>query len=592
MKLNRQRFLRLLAIFPPGAARAIRLNMIASSALVILDIAALGVLALSLTPMMTGQSIKLPLLGTVPPSGYGWILLGVCLLIIGKSSLATALQWFITRRLGTFEIELGDRLFASYLHAPWVDRLARTTQQVVHLADVGVTNAISGYLIPYIGFPAVVTTIVAVTAMVAIAQPITAILTVIYLGLIGFLLTTVLSRRVRKAAATRRDYGYKVSGLIADMLSALKEITLRNGLDSVASAVHRDRTILARVRANMNFMSTFPRFILDASLIGGIVVIGGVSYLIGGIVVAGSAIALFAIAGVRLVPSLTAMQSAITALHSNGAYVDDLVSEVELSQSFVKNAEVMGRDALPASPQLIRFDKTSFTFPNRNKPAVANVTLDIRLGSTVGIVGTSGAGKSTLVDLILGLLVPTKGDVTIDGVPLRNVLREWRSHVGYVPQDVTLFNGTVAQNVALTWNDDIDEAKVTAALKRAQLWPAIKRRPGGLYSEVGDRGLALSGGQRQRLGIARALYNNPLILVMDEATSALDTRTEADVADALNSLAGEVTIISVAHRLSTIRDCDQIVYMQDGAVRDHGTFDQIVKRVPEFREQARLAGLV
>jgi ATP-binding cassette subfamily C protein len=187
--------------------------------------------------------------------------------------------------------------------------------------------------------------------------------------------------------------------------------------------------------------------------------------------------------------------------------------------------------------------------------------------------------------------VPSKGDVTIDGVPLRNVLREWRSHVGYVPQDVTLFNGTVAQNVALTWNDDIDDAKVTAALKRAQLWPAIKRRPGGLYSEVGDRGLALSGGQRQRLGIARALYNNPLILVMDEATSALDTRTEADVADALNSLAGEVTIISVAHRLSTIRECDQIVYMQDGEVRDQGTFEQIVKRVPEFREQARLAGL-
>jgi len=418
------------------------------------------------------------------------------------------------------------------------------------------------------------------------------LLTLVYLGLIGLLLTTVLSRRTRQTAQTRRDYGFKVTGLITDMLSALKEVTLRNGLDSIATAVHRDRIPLARSRANLNFLGTFPRFILDASLIGGILVIGGVAYLIGGIAFAGTAIALFAIAGIRLIPSLTAMQSVNNALHSNGVYVDDLVAAVETSREFIARAEVMGREPLPESPKVIKFSKASFTYPGHKKPAVKDVDLTIPIGSTMGVVGSSGAGKSTFIDILLGLLSPTSGKVTIDGVELHDVLRDWRSHVGYVPQDVTLFSGSVAQNVALTWNDDIDEAKVIRALKRAQLWPSIQRRTGGIWSEVGERGIALSGGQRQRLGIARALYNEPLVLVMDEATSALDTRTEADVAEALSSLAGDITIISVAHRLSTIRDSDQIVFMQDGRVRDHGTFDQLVKRIPEFREQAQLAGLV
>lgn len=214
------------------------------------------------------------------------------------------------------------------------------------------------------------------------------------------------------------------------------------------------------------------------------------------------------------------------------------------------------------------------------------------MGTSIGVVGESGSGKSTLVDILLGLLIPQEGTIRIDDQNLEDVMAAWRGHVGYVPQDVSLFDGTIAQNVALSWMGDIDEAKVIDCLKRAQLWEVIQARPGGLNAKVGERGMAFSGGQRQRLGIARALYSDPYILILDEATSALDTKTESEVAKAINSLRGEVTLIAIAHRLSTVKDSDELLYMEDGLVIARGTFEEVVASVPNFREQAQLAGLI
>jgi ATP-binding cassette subfamily C protein len=213
------------------------------------------------------------------------------------------------------------------------------------------------------------------------------------------------------------------------------------------------------------------------------------------------------------------------------------------------------------------------------------------MGRSLAFVGSSGSGKTTLVDLILGLISPSSGAIALDGEPLADVLAAWRTRVGYVPQDVALFDASIAQNVALTWEDDFDPEKVRDALRRAQLLDLVESRPGGIDAPVGDRGLALSGGQRQRLGIARALYIDPLVLVLDEATSALDSTTESQVAAAIQELRGDVTVIAVAHRLSTIRDSEQICFMKDGRLTARGTFDELVETVPEFAAQAALAGL-
>jgi ATP-binding cassette, subfamily B, bacterial PglK len=265
----------------------------------------------------------------------------------------------------------------------------------------------------------------------------------------------------------------------------------------------------------------------------------------------------------------------------------------ELADTEASTAEIASRAtrSLSEHPSTLALENVSFSYANDAPPALRNVSLEIPFGSSVAFVGASGSGKSTMVDLLLSLLEPTEGTISIDGAPLSELRADWRSRVGYVPQDVALFDATIAQNVALTWGNDFDADRVQRALEQAQLWDLVSAKEGGMLSRVGERGLALSGGQRQRLGIARALYADPLVLVLDEATSALDTATEALVTSGIDAIGGGVTKIVVAHRLATIRNADRIFFMADGVVVRSGTFTELVASVPEFATQAGLAGL-
>ncbi|GAA1513287.1 ATP-binding cassette subfamily C protein [Agromyces terreus] len=593
MKANLQTFRRILPLLPAKARGFLWFYVAFSSALAGLDIAALMLLAVSLTGMVNNQPVVLPVIGTIEPSGFIWVLLLVCGLIILKSVIAVALQWVATRRFASYELEIGDRLFDAYIKAPWTERLRRNTSQLIRLADVGIASVVGGFMLPMLSLPTMLTTFIAVVLVLVIAQPVTAAITLVYLGLIACLLYFVVARKSIEAGRVNRTYSFKVAGLMTDMVNALKEITLRNSAPSVARAVHDNRIHTTRARSNLSFLGQLPKFVFDGALVGGFLLVGGASYLGSGgnIAAAFSSVALFGVAGYRLVPSLTGFQSVMTQTHANVLIVNDVIKDIEQSVEYVHYADNVGRRPIEGEPRELVLQDVRFTYPQRSEPALRGVDLVLPMGTTLGIAGASGAGKTTLVDLLLGLLVPSEGSIRLDGVELEDVLMGWRSRVGYVPQDVSLFDGTVAQNVALTWGDDIDRDKVRDALERAQLWETIALRPGGIDSRIGDRGMSLSGGQRQRLGIARALYGDPLVLVMDEATSALDTKTESDVAFAIRSLRGQVTIVSVAHRLSTIRDSDQVVFMRDGKILANGSFDEVVAAVPDFATQAALAGL-
>ncbi|MDF0514636.1 ABC transporter ATP-binding protein [Agromyces sp. H3Y2-19a] len=594
MNDNLQTFRRLLPFLPAKARAFLWVYVVFSSALAGLDVAALMLLAVSLTGMVNNQPISLPVVGTIEPSGFAWVLLVVCGIIIVKAIIAIILQWVATRRFASYELEIGDRLFAAYIKAPWTERLRRNTSQLIRLADVGIASVVGGFMLPVLSLPAMFTTFVAVVAVLVIAQPLTAAITLGYLGLIACILYFIVARKSIEAGRVNRTYSFKVARLMTDMVNALKEITLRNSAPTVARAVHDNRIHTTRARSNLSFLGQLPKFVFDAALVGGFLLVGGASYLGSGgnLAAAFSSVALFGVAGYRLVPSLTGFQSVMTQTHANVPIVNDVIRDIEKSADYIEYADTVGRRPITGEPRELQLKGVRFTYPHREEPALHDVDLVLPMGATLGIAGSSGAGKTTLVDLILGLLVPSEGSIRLDGVELEDVLMDWRSRVGYVPQDVSLFDGTVAQNVALTWGDDIDRDKVREALERAQLLDTISQRPGGIDSRIGDRGMALSGGQRQRLGIARALYGDPLVLVMDEATSALDTKTESDVAFAIRNLRGQVTIVSVAHRLSTIRDSDQVVFMRDGTILANGTFDEVVAAVPDFATQAALAGLV
>jgi ABC-type multidrug transport system fused ATPase/permease subunit len=593
VKIVAQTFRELLVWLPADARSYLRRYIVVSSLLAVLDIAAIMLLALSLAPMISGTSINLPIIGRIGQESFIWVFGAVAFLILLKSALALLQQWFATRRFASFELEIGRRLFDSYIKAPWTHRLARNTAQIVRIADVGIANATSGFLLPIIQLPALVVSFVLIVVVLLIAQPLTALITVAYLGGIMAILYWVVSGKSVQAGRVSRDFSLKVSALMTEMVQALKEITLRNKTSEVAEVVQYNRSFSTRARANMNFLSSVPVFVLNAALVGGFLLVGGIGYATEGMQAAIASVALFAVAGFRLIPSLTGFQSIVTTTTANVPHVQGVIFDIKASQIHIDAAERLGHDPIVGSPKALRLKDVSFAYPgHEDTPAIHGIDLDIAIGSSLALVGTSGAGKSTLVDVLLGLLVPQQGTIRLDDQNLTDVLAAWRSRVGYVPQDVALFDGTIAQNVALAWEDDeIDFEKVREALTRAQLWDTIAAREGGMRGRIGERGLALSGGQRQRLGIARALYSDPLVLVLDEATSALDNKTESLVTAAIRGLKGEVTIVSVAHRLSTIRDSDVICFLQDGTIAARGTFDELVAAVPNFAEQAQLAGL-
>src|SRR5699024_28556 len=436
-------------------------------------------------------------------------------------------------------------------------------------------------------------TFVAVLAVLIVAQPLIAVVAIIYFGLIGAVLYLWVLRKAVRAGRLNREHSTRSVRLVSEMVQSLKEITLRDKGGEVAQVVRSERYLASRSRANMSFLGVIPRYVLEAGLIGGLALGAVVGYLTQGTNGALSAVALFAVAGFRIVPSLTRFQSIMAQTGASMPYAQQVRDEIRRGATHgVVNERATSRP-IPQGAHRLQVDQVSFAYPGSDTDAVHRVSFDLSFGQSLALVGASGSGKSTLVDMVLGLLEPTEGEIRIGEVPMREVLADWRSRVGYVPQEVSLFDSTVAQNVALTWDaKNVDEQRVRRALQRAQILDVVEAREGGIHARIGERGMALSGGQRQRLGIARALYTDPLVLVMDEATSALDTSTEAAVTTAIADLAGEVTIVVVAHRLATIRHSDTICFMRDGELRAHGSFDEVVAAEPDFAEQAALAGLV
>jgi ABC-type multidrug transport system fused ATPase/permease subunit len=243
------------------------------------------------------------------------------------------------------------------------------------------------------------------------------------------------------------------------------------------------------------------------------------------------------------------------------------------------------------SPE-VKISDAQFNYPENRVSAIRAVNLEVRRGDVVALVGPSGAGKTTLVDLILGVLTPSAGEVTISGVRPNDAVKIWPGKIAYVPQETVIANTTIRSNIALGVDErDISDEKLKRAIEIAHLSAFIESLPLGVETHVGENGARLSGGQRQRIGIARALYSNPQLIVLDEATSALDGETESNISEAINDLRGQVTLIIVAHRLSTVRAADTIYYLEQGQVIASGTFEELRLKVKDFDTQAKLMGL-
>lgn len=578
-------------VFPTGGRSFLNLYAWLLASLAVFDAAALGLLAIVIGPLAAGQAVILPGIGELDPIGIVWTILVICALMIAKGALAVLVTWWATRRIPRYEVAIGDRLLRAYITAPWRDRLRKNSNDIMRFSDSGVDATVNAFVLPGATLLGEFVSLVVVIGTLAVVQPVIAATTLIYLLLLGAVLFFWLARHVKVAGDVNVEYSIRTSRLILEVVAAMKEVTLRNKENEVADIVKDARVSSSRARANIYFLGQLPRYALEAGLVGGFVVIGGVGLLLGGIEQAIAAVALFALAGFRVAPSIIRFQSVLSQMISVSKHPRLVLAELADAERSVAETADRAVRLLPDSPQRITVDRVTFSYYPDAQPAVNQVSLDIPLGSSVAFVGASGSGKSTMVDLLLSLLEPTEGTISIDDVPLTELRGAWRSRVGYVPQEVALFDASIAQNVALTWGHDFDRDQVRRSLEQAQLWELVSARDGGMDASVGERGMALSGGQRQRLGIARALYADPLVLVMDEATSALDTQTESQVIAAISSIGGGITKVVVAHRLATIMDSDRIFFMRDGNLIGSGTFDELVSTIPDFALQASLAGL-
>jgi ATP-binding cassette subfamily C protein len=344
----------------------------------------------------------------------------------------------------------------------------------------------------------------------------------------------------------------------------------------------------ARASLVFSIMSALPRLVIEVVAVGGMLLVVTVILLRGDeLSTAIPRLALFAMAAVRIIPSLTRLFSALSSIRFYGPAVPPLhrdLAQAWEDETRLREATLTVRKEQPLLLDALEFREVGFTYEGASAPALAGISLRIARGSSVGFVGPSGSGKSTLIDLLLGLLAPQSGRIVIDGVGLQGVVADWQRSIGYVPQSIYLLDDTIRRNVALGIADEqIDDHAVRRALRQAQLESLVERLPAGTGTVIGENGVRLSGGERQRLGIARALYHGPQVLVLDEATSALDHHTENEITRTIRALVGERTVIVVAHRLSTVQMCDTIFVLTNGRIADAGTFEQLLAHSAEFR---------
>jgi ATP-binding cassette subfamily C protein len=301
-------------------------------------------------------------------------------------------------------------------------------------------------------------------------------------------------------------------------------------------------------------------------------------------------VALFAMASIRLMPSISQIAISLNSLKFGKAAIDDIYNDVKY---FEKQTVQEGNNNKDSKSFLkeIRLENITFIYPGTEMPVLKNVNLSIRQGLSVAFVGPSGAGKTTLIDIILGLFVPTEGRVIIDDKDIHSeskLLKGWQSNIGYIPQNIYLIDDSLRRNIAFGMADEeIDDHRILEVIRQTHLEKFLEELPKGLDTTIGERGMRLSGGQCQRIGIARALYSNPKVLIMDEATSALDNQTESDISKAIDELRSEKTVIIIAHRFSTVKKCEVIFFIKEGRLLDYGKLNELLKRNEDFRQMAQ-----
>ena len=517
--------------------------------------------------------------------------LGLIVLI----TLATAaiVSMYITWRLSMFAPKIGaeisHRLYSYYLDkdllfhtmgssSDLTKKIAKETERVSQLI-----------LTPLMYMNARIVLVFFIIFIMLLYDPIVVIIALTVFGGAYVILFKFVRTRLERNGKHISDMLAERFKLMRDAFGGIRDILLLGRSSHFKKQFFKTGNKLAYSEGNNIVIGLVPRYFMELLAFGSMIAL--VLYLIknsqGNLGLILPIISVYALAGMKLLPAILVIYSSATTVKGNLAAYESIREDLENIK--VDNAsEFKNSHHAWSKHNEISLKEVTFTYPDKKNPALENVSLKIKPNTIVGFVGISGSGKSTLADVIIGLIKPQQGEVTIDGTPLiKQNLREWQNKIGFVPQTIFLTQGTIAENVAFGIPQDLIEyGQVEKALKLAHLEELVSNLENGVHSKVGERGVQLSGGQRQRVGIARTLYYEAEVLVFDEATSALDGITEKTIMNAIHDFTGQKTLIIIAHRLKTVQKCDEIFMMEKARVVDRGTYQYLLENNEQFKKMS------
>lgn len=524
------------------------------------------------------------------------MILGI--LAVSIMVLKTILSMIFIRKMLYFlsfkGARLSSNLVSRLLAQPLLTVQSRSNQETLFILTSGVSSITIGVLATFVALISDTSLLLVMAVGLFVVDPILSLSTFALFAAIAFMLYRVMQVRAKILGERNRQTNVDSNSMILEVLSSYRELVVKNRRNYYSRKIGDKRHELAAATAELSFMPNISKYVIEITVIVGSLMISAIQFVTQDAAHAVATLSVFFAASTRIAPAVLRIQQSSLTIKSNTGLAGptlELIESLGIDELVKEDAEFIDfvHDGFKADLEIVN---VSLKYPGKDIFAVNNLSVKIKKGEIVAFVGPSGAGKTTLVDILLGILEPEKGQVTISGLPPLDAIVKWPGAIGYMPQDILIANGTVRENVMLGFDAKVAyEEQVSKALNTAQLSEFVLALPLGLDQPMGDRGTNISGGQRQRLGIARAIFTAPKLLVLDEATSALDGETEANISSAIQAFRGDVTVLMIAHRLSTVLSADRVIYMDRGEIKAQGSFEEVRRAVPDFDRQANLMGL-